>query len=89
MLADPGRRAQLRERLQALAGVDGRIYVPPVRHDADADPPWLAMPYISGIPSPPISGAAGRWGAAGCWRWRPASPRGCWRCTGTTWRTAT
>ncbi|GAA1088496.1 serine/threonine-protein kinase [Nocardiopsis composta] len=50
VLADPGRRAQLRERLQALAGVDGRIYVPPVRHDADADPPWLAMPYISGIP---------------------------------------
>ncbi|WP_026120641.1 protein kinase domain-containing protein [Nocardiopsis potens] len=50
VLADPGRRAQLRERLQAVAGADGRIFVPPARHDADADPPWLAMPYISGIP---------------------------------------
>ncbi|WP_026124241.1 serine/threonine-protein kinase [Nocardiopsis baichengensis] len=49
-LDDPRARAQLRSRLEALAAVDGRVYVPPVRFDTEAAPPWLAMPYVSGIP---------------------------------------
>lgn len=49
-LDDPRTRGLLHTRLEALAAVDGRVYVPPVRFDADGAPPWLAMPYVSGIP---------------------------------------
>ncbi|GLU48116.1 serine/threonine-protein kinase [Nocardiopsis ansamitocini] len=49
-VADRNARAELDRRLRALAGVDGRCYVAPVTFDSAGDPPWLAMPYASGIP---------------------------------------
>ncbi|GAB3487964.1 hypothetical protein GCM10027440_34070 [Nocardiopsis coralliicola] len=50
VLADPAGREQLRARLSAVAAADGRVFVPPVQFDADAAPPWVAMPYVDGIP---------------------------------------
>ncbi|MBX9387154.1 protein kinase [Streptomonospora nanhaiensis] len=46
---DEPTRARLRERLAALAGADGRCYVPPAVFDAEAAQPWLAMAYVSGV----------------------------------------
>ncbi|MDA0567981.1 serine/threonine protein kinase [Streptomonospora sp. S1-112] len=46
---DEATRARLRERLAALAGVDGRCYVPPAVFDAEAAQPWLAMGFVSGV----------------------------------------
>ncbi|RCV48986.1 serine/threonine-protein kinase [Marinitenerispora sediminis] len=47
---DEATRGRLDQRLRVLATVDGRCYVPPVEFDAFADPAWLAMPYVGGIP---------------------------------------
>ncbi|KIH97424.1 hypothetical protein LP52_19425 [Streptomonospora alba] len=47
---EPENRERLRARLEALAGVDGRCYVPPTAFDAAAEHPWLAMPYVAGLP---------------------------------------
>lgn len=49
-LTDEHTRSELDRRLRALVAADGRCYVPPLSHDAFASPPWLAMPYVSGIP---------------------------------------
>ncbi|MFD0801989.1 serine/threonine protein kinase, partial [Streptomonospora algeriensis] len=49
-LEEPENRARLQARLSALAEVDGRCYVPPVAFDAAAEHPWLAMPYVAGLP---------------------------------------
>ncbi|MFV2198112.1 serine/threonine-protein kinase [Nocardiopsis sp. LOL_012] len=39
---------ELERRLRALSGVDPEHVVVPVSFDSDANPPWLAMPYVGG-----------------------------------------
>lgn len=49
-LTDERTRTELDRRLRALVSADSRCYVPPLSYDAFASPPWLAMPYVSGVP---------------------------------------
>ncbi|GAA3748559.1 hypothetical protein GCM10022205_39460 [Spinactinospora alkalitolerans] len=62
-LTDDWTRAELERRLHALSAVDGRCYVPPVAFDAYATPPWLAMPYTSGVPLAQYARKRGAMGA--------------------------
>ncbi|OLT30107.1 serine/threonine protein kinase [Nocardiopsis sp. CNR-923] len=38
----------LARRLRALAGVDSTRVVTPLAFDSDAEPPWVALPYVAG-----------------------------------------
>ncbi|GHD32949.1 hypothetical protein GCM10007147_37020 [Nocardiopsis kunsanensis] len=47
-LEDPSAYPALARRLRSLAAIDAAQVVTPLAHDADANPPWAAMPYMAG-----------------------------------------
>ncbi|RKS04493.1 serine/threonine protein kinase [Nocardiopsis sp. Huas11] len=47
-LESPDVYPALAERLRSLAAVDSYRVVTPLAFDSDANPPWLAMPYLAG-----------------------------------------
>ena len=47
-LENPDVFPALEQRLRALSTVDAKRVVTPLAYDADANPPWLAMPYLAG-----------------------------------------
>lgn len=47
-LEDPSKHPALARRLRSLAAIDAAQVVTPLAHDADANPPWAAMPYMAG-----------------------------------------
>ncbi|WP_026127852.1 serine/threonine-protein kinase [Nocardiopsis lucentensis] len=47
-LDEPEVYPALARRLRALSGVDSTRVVTPLTFDSDANPPWLAMPYVGG-----------------------------------------
>src|SRR5699024_3154760 len=44
----PCKYPALARRLRSLAAIDAAHVVTPLAHDADANPPWVAMPYMAG-----------------------------------------
>ena len=47
-LENPDVFPALEQRLRALSTVDAKRVVTPLAYDADANPPWLSMPYLAG-----------------------------------------
>ena len=47
-LENPDVFPALEQRLRALSTVDAERVVTPLAYDADANPPWLSMPYLAG-----------------------------------------
>lgn len=47
-LDNPDVYPALKQRLRALSTVDAKHVVTPLTFDADANPPWLSMPYLAG-----------------------------------------
>lgn len=47
-LENPDVYPALKQRLRSLASVDAKHVVTPLAFDADANPPWLSMPYLAG-----------------------------------------